>query len=147
MKRIIIFAALTLITACGERQFSSHDPTDTPPASDPVEQPLEKATFASIKKNIFARNCLGCHSPPQPKGDLDLTDHAKMMKSIKAFCPDQSELTKRLVSTEEDEVMPPPNRPRLSAENLAEIDEWIRHGAPMEGKGTVPVGDPCGTAP
>ena len=91
---------------------------------------------------ILSNNCFHCHGPDdkERKGGehglrLDTADGAAIdlggYKAIVPGKPDESELLKRLVSTDEDEFMPPRKTgKKLTAKEIGLVREWIKAGAP-----------------
>jgi mono/diheme cytochrome c family protein len=83
---------------------------------------------------ILSENCFYCHGqdPNHRKADLRLDQRAGALEG-KAFIPgdpDQSEIIKRLLSTDPDEVMPPPDSNRTVTEaQRAKLKQWIAEGA------------------
>ncbi|QIF04362.1 DUF1553 domain-containing protein [Roseimicrobium sp. ORNL1] len=88
-------------------------------------------------KPILAEHCLKCHGQDvkQRKADLRLDDRDNVLaaKSIVPGKPDESELFKRLITHDTDEIMPPPKEQRpLTPEQIGTIRRWIEQGAPYE---------------
>ncbi len=88
-------------------------------------------------KPILAEHCLKCHGQDekQRKAKLRLDDreNAISLKSVIPGKPEESELIKRLLTTDQDEVMPPPKEHRaVSAAHIALLRQWIAEGAPYE---------------
>lgn len=91
---------------------------------------------------ILSDNCFACHGPDESarkaKLQLDLKDAAfKGGKSgdpsIVPGKPDESELIKRITSTDPDEVMPPPkSKKQLSQDQIALLKRWVQEGAPWQ---------------
>ncbi len=89
---------------------------------------------------LLSENCLACHGQDekQRKGGLrlDTREGAMAVKdgvaAIVPGKPKESELLTRILSTDEDEVMPPPksHKKKLSAEEVAMLTRWIEAGAP-----------------
>jgi mono/diheme cytochrome c family protein len=87
---------------------------------------------------IFAEHCLECHGPEKVKGGLNLTTHDGILKELKsgniaviAGKPEASALIERLLSSDEDEVMPPRKKEkRPKPEEIARLKTWIAEGAP-----------------
>ncbi len=89
---------------------------------------------------ILSDNCLACHGQDEKhrKGGLrlDTEDGAKAVKDgVAAIVPRklrESELLKRILSNDEDELMPPPksHKPKLGPEQVATLTRWIEAGAP-----------------
>jgi mono/diheme cytochrome c family protein len=88
---------------------------------------------------VLSDNCLGCHGPDEKnrKGGLrlDTSDGATAVRDGVAAVvpgkPDASELIRRIVSTDPDEVMPTPksHKPRLKESEVALLRRWIAEGA------------------
>jgi mono/diheme cytochrome c family protein len=83
---------------------------------------------------ILSENCFYCHGPDgnKRKADLRLDVRAEALAG-KAFVPgdpDASEMIKRLLSKDPEEVMPPPNSHRtVSAAQREVLRRWIAEGA------------------
>lgn len=92
---------------------------------------------------IISNNCFYCHGPDEKKREaklrLDVRDNALAEhdsgQAIVPGKPDESELLKRILSHDKDEVMPPPKakKPPLTEEQIATLRRWIEQGAPYEG--------------
>ena len=87
---------------------------------------------------ILSDKCFACHGPDKAnqKGDLrlDVRDAAIKAGAIVPGDPDASELIKRVIDHDPDEVMPPPEA-KLGTLTTAEIDtlrQWIKDGAEYE---------------
>ncbi|HEY8749052.1 MAG TPA: PSD1 and planctomycete cytochrome C domain-containing protein [Tepidisphaeraceae bacterium] len=86
---------------------------------------------------LLSDNCFACHGPDKNKrkAKLRLDDRASALE-IEAFVPgkpDQSELIKRIFSTDPKEKMPPPesNKKLTDAQRLL-LKTWIEQGAEYE---------------
>jgi hypothetical protein len=99
-------------------------------------------SFNRDVRPILSNKCFACHGPSaadQKAGlRLDKADGPKGALTpregyhvIKAGAPEESELWKRVTTQDVDDLMPPPDshKDRLSAEELAVIEQWIRDGA------------------
>jgi mono/diheme cytochrome c family protein len=116
------------------------EPATTQPAStQPVTAlpaPGDRTLFASVVQPVFAQHCVECHGPKKVKADLRLDTFAHAMRggtSESTIVPGSvadSELVRliRLPATDDD-VMPPPKKPRLSAQEIEAIVWWIEQGA------------------
>ena len=95
------------------------------------EPPLD---FNRDIRPILSENCLYCHGPDPAKreADLRLDDRSAAIAAgaIVPGEPGSSSLLERIHSTDPDVLMPPPksNR-RLSEQQKATLDRWIREGA------------------
>jgi hypothetical protein len=98
------------------------------PAAEPV-------SFSRDVLPILSDNCFGCHGQDEAhrKGKLrlDVRDAALAKEAFVPGKPDVSELIKRIVTTDEDELMPPPksHKARLTAAQVDLLRRWIAEGA------------------
>ena len=97
----------------------------------------EKLSFNRTSAPSFSENCFYCHGVDgnKRKADLRLGARADALRSD-AFAPgdlNASELIHRIHSTDEDEVMPPPESNRiLTSEQKNILERWIKEGAEYE---------------
>jgi mono/diheme cytochrome c family protein len=86
---------------------------------------------------ILANACYACHGPDEKTRKaglrLDLRESA-VRKAIKPGDPAASSLIERIVSTDPDEVMPPPasKKPAVSPAQLAILKRWVAEGAKFD---------------
>lgn len=86
---------------------------------------------------ILSDNCFHCHGP-DPKNRkgklrLDVREDAIAKEAIVPGKPEKSELLARLVSTDAEEVMPPPETHKtVTAPQRELLKRWIAAGAPYE---------------
>jgi hypothetical protein len=108
------------------------------------EAPLpEKVRFNEHIRPILSNNCYYCHGPDEKtrEADLRIDTREGAIADLGGYAavvpakPDASELLKRMVTEDEDELMPPPKskKPRLSSREVALVRKWIEQGAPYEG--------------
>ena len=104
----------------------------------PVSAEDELVDFARQIRPILSENCFACHGfdPASRKGDLRLDDREAAIAvkdghaAISPSAPDRSELWRRILSTESEEVMPPPSSgKRLTDAQKELIQRWIKQGA------------------
>ena len=96
-------------------------------------------TFNEHIRPILAENCFACHGSDAAhrKGNLRLDqgpDATALREGIRAFAPGDladSEAWQRILSTDPDEVMPPPDSHKspLKPEQRALLQRWIEQGA------------------
>ena len=88
---------------------------------------------------ILASNCFICHGPDEKerkaKMRLDTRDGAIRdndgVRAIVPGKPDDSELIKRIITSEKDDLMPPAKSgKKLSAKEIDTLRRWIAQGAP-----------------
>src|SRR3712207_5867587 len=108
-------------------------------AGAPAETP--KLGFNRDIRPILSDNCLACHGPDSNsrKGnlrlDLDsgLFGDRKGGKAVIKGDPKNSLLYQRIVTDDEDDVMPPPKSHKtLKPEQKETLRKWIEQGAPWE---------------
>jgi mono/diheme cytochrome c family protein len=129
-----------------------------PPQILPVKQWLASATLSALIAGgtaaaepspprfeqdvwpIIAANCLACHGAEKPKANLDLRTTAAIIRggeSGQAIDPtdtDGSLLIQRVAAGE----MPPGDKRKLSADEIAVLRDWVRAGAPADAPDVVP---------
>jgi mono/diheme cytochrome c family protein len=89
---------------------------------------------------LLAEHCTHCHGVDEAsrQGGLRLDQRDDALRggdsgkhAIALEDVDQSEILRRILSTDPDEVMPPPSEKKpVSADGVAKLKEWIRQGAP-----------------
>jgi hypothetical protein len=95
-----------------------------------------KVDFSREILPLLSDRCFHCHGPDEKnrKAKLRLDDERNVKQVSSVIVPgklDESELYRRLVATDPNEVMPPPNSNRkLTAAQIALIKRWIEEGAP-----------------
>ena len=104
----------------------------------PALSSAEKVDFNSQIQPILSENCYACHGPDEAtvEGGLRLDDRELALKggdSGKAIVPGdpgKSLIIERILHSDPDEVMPPPEKKeRLKPEQIALIKKWIEEGA------------------
>jgi hypothetical protein len=103
----------------------------------------EKIRFNRDIRPILSDHCFACHGFDKNKRDsglrLDIREEAlRPAKSGSAAIvpgdPEASELVTRILSTDSDDVMPPPKAHKnLSAEQKSLLQRWVAEGAIYEG--------------
>ena len=99
--------------------------------------PGSKLAYNRDVRPILSENCFACHGPDknQRKGKLrlDVREAALDKKAIVPGKPDESELVKRLYTTNTDDVMPPPESHKtLTPQQKERLGRWIAEGAEYE---------------
>jgi mono/diheme cytochrome c family protein len=102
-----------------------------------------KVDFNRDVRPILSDNCFACHGPDDAKRKsglrLDLKESAyKAAKSGKVALvpgdPAQSELVRRITTSDEDDHMPPADSGKaLSNEQIELLKKWITQGAAYKG--------------
>jgi len=94
-------------------------------------------TYNRDVRPILSDNCFRCHGADKAarkaKLRLDDRDMAIEKGAIVPGKPDESELVKRIVTTNQDDVMPPADsHKQLTAEQKALLKRWVAEGAKYE---------------
>lgn len=105
-----------------------------PYAVSAVERPL---SFNRDVRPILSDSCFNCHGPDKAsrkaKLRLDLRDDAIEAGAFEPGNPSRSEAISRILSTDADEVMPPPDAHRqLTAKEKETLKRWVAEGAQYE---------------
>ncbi|MFO7825246.1 MAG: PSD1 and planctomycete cytochrome C domain-containing protein [Cyclobacterium sp.] len=129
----IIYLLCILLSSCSEK-----------PSSGLALDSGDQVSYNFHVRPILSDNCFACHGPDENKREaglrLDLAESAfealKENPDAHAIVPGKpaaSEVVKRLESTDETEMMPPPeSNLKLSAEDKEIIKNWIKQGAAYE---------------
>ncbi|MBM3873291.1 MAG: DUF1553 domain-containing protein [Verrucomicrobia bacterium] len=112
-------------------------PAPAAPASASAATPPAALSFNRDIRPILSENCFHCHGPDKNhrKADLRLDDRDA---AIEGFAwapgsPETSEAIQRILSTDPDEQMPPPDSARtLTATQKATLQRWVAEGAAYE---------------
>jgi hypothetical protein len=98
----------------------------------------DKLVFGRDVLPILSENCFHCHGPDEKgrQAELRLDTHEGVLaelnghKVVTPGDPQASELIRRLLSTDPDEVMPPSSTKKtLTAPQIETLKRWIREGA------------------
>lgn len=102
----------------------------------PIANVQDAMVYTDVIKPIFETKCYSCHGTNKQKGGLRMDDSLKLMKGGKdgvVIAPgnaDASKLIKRLLlPTDNDDHMPPKEKPQPSESQLALLHWWITNGA------------------
>lgn len=90
--------------------------------------------FSRDIKPILSDRCFQCHGPDENQRLADLrldVSDAALESAIVAGDSDESEIIRRILSDDPDEVMPPPeaNKKKLTASEVSMLKTWIDQGA------------------
>lgn len=86
---------------------------------------------------LFARHCTACHGGVKTAGKISFLYREKAVAAGKSGkmaivpgAPEDSELIRRITTSDEDDRMPPSDHgPKLGASDIGKMREWIREGA------------------
>ncbi len=117
-----------------------------PPAKPVVATPVTTRSKFSYSRDIspiLSENCFPCHGPDRETREarlrLDIRESAIAPNkdgdaAIVPGDPDASTALQRMLSDDEDEIMPPPESHKLlTKEQIAMVRQWIQDGAVYEG--------------
>lgn len=101
---------------------------------------LEDAqVFDHLILPILEKKCTSCHNASKSKGELLLTTQENFLKGGKTGVifvggnPEESLIFQRMhLPLDNEEHMPPTNKPQLTAEEKALIAQWIKSDLPFE---------------
>lgn len=92
----------------------------------------DRVNFTRQIQPLLSENCYYCHGPDADhrKGDLRLDTADGAAAVLSPGKPNDSELLRRLLATNDSERMPPPNsNRRLTPEQVDLVKRWIEQGA------------------
>ncbi|MHC2065847.1 DUF1553 domain-containing protein [Bremerella sp. T1] len=96
----------------------------------------DEIDFNRDVRPILADNCFECHGPDESSREADLRfdlPNDVLQSTISVGSPEESLLLKRLISTDEFEVMPPPDsKRRPTADQIEILRRWTHEGAKFE---------------
>lgn len=103
----------------------------------------EKVRFNRDIRPIFSDTCFQCHGPDEKerKAGLRLDTRETAVKPAESGAiaivpgkPDESELVKRLTTTDKDDIMPPRKLHKtISPAQIEKVKQWIAQGAEYQG--------------
>ncbi len=115
-------------------------------AADPTPADLE--FFEKEIRPLLVDHCLDCHSPAKKvRGGLRLDHSEGWLKggdsgpAVKPGHPDDSLLIEAIRYTNDDMQMPP--KGKLSAEQIALLEDWVKRGAPAPKSTAQPAAKPA----
>ena len=100
----------------------------------------QEVRFNRDIRPIFTKHCTSCHGGVKEAGNISLIYRDRALgegksgaRAIVPGKPEESELMRRIVSKDPDEVMPKPKHgPPLAERDVAMIRQWIQEGAQWE---------------
>lgn len=101
----------------------------------------ELIVFEHLIQPVVEQSCLSCHNPDKLKGELNFETYegylagGELAPSVVPHDLDESELYYRItLPQDDDEFMPPDEKPPLSSEEVALFEWWIENGASKDAK-------------
>lgn len=119
--------------------LSAGSDDDSTLARKPITNVQEAVAYTDVVQPILQQKCYGCHGPTKQKGGLRMDDIVLFTKGGKngpAFVPadaDGSQLIKRcLLPREDEDHMPPKEKPQLTESETALLQWWVASGASLD---------------
>jgi len=107
----------------------------------PIANVQQARAYADIIQPILQTKCYGCHSSKKQKGGLRLDKYELIMKGgkdgkiIVPGNPDTSDIIRRLLlPTENEDHMPPREKPQPNDRQITLLHWWIENGADTTSK-------------
>ena len=107
----------------------------------PIADVQEALAYKDVIQPLLKSRCYHCHDMRRRKGGLRMDDPALLMKGgedgevILVHDPEHSDMLQRLLlAREDDDHMPPKERPQLKEDEIALIHWWISSGASFDKK-------------
>ena len=115
--------------------------SDTVAQRKPIPNVQEAMVYSDIIQPVLQSRCYSCHGKNKQKGKLRMDDSLRLMKGGKdgpVIIPgnaEKSEMAKRLsLPRDDDDHMPPKEKPQPTEQEIALIHWWIASGAPFDKK-------------
>lgn len=107
----------------------------------PIPDVQEAMVYQEVVQPLLKSKCYSCHNANKKKGGLQMDQPDLLMKGGKngeviiSGNAEQSEMVKRLLlPREDDDHMPPKEKPQLSEQEIALLHWWIASGASFDKK-------------
>ena len=99
-----------------------------------VDVDAAEIDFAHEVAPILRKHCVECHGGEEAKGGFSVNTRELFLDddSAKPGKPGESYFLELIASDDPDDQMPPPKKPRLSAEEAQVLKQWVRQGMPWE---------------
>ena len=129
-----LFVVLAAVGCNAGAEKKEDLPTPGAPVSGSTDAGAATASFASAK-DVFAANCIGCHSGPGAKEGVDFSTHESIMKGgehgpvVVAGDPAGSLVMKALRGNGAKQM--PPGK-TIPEDKIQLIEAWIKAGAKAE---------------
>src|SRR5437867_3901248 len=124
-RRVLVMATVgwLLLVACGLQSLAA--------------KPPEKVSYNRDIRPVLSDKCFFCHGPDANKRKgklrLDIREEALAKKAFVPGKPEESELVRRIFTTDADDQMPPPASHRtLTVAQKQLLRRWIAEGAKYE---------------
>lgn len=128
---ILMTAMAAMFLSCKHEPMPQPAGNTTGPGQPAGPADPENPSFVNDILPIFMTNCSGCHNMTTANDGFIFTSYETI--TAKKFVPGDPEKTKlydAITEDDEEDRMPKAPNPRLSAEKILLIRNWIRNGAP-----------------
>jgi len=108
-------------------------PLPSPDSRQPTPPVVPYSPLAEKTMGILHEYCYKCHKFDVAKGGIKILNYRLLVnvrKEVIPGMPDDSNLYKLIISTDEEVMMPPPGEKPLPPAAIATIRQWIQEGAP-----------------
>jgi mono/diheme cytochrome c family protein len=129
----VMLGATTLALLASAGMHARHEAASVRSAPASEAAPVD---FAKDVLPILAAQCFRCHGGVREMAGLNLSDYARVTEPLKsgrtavvAGEPAESELLRRVASSDANKRMPPEGTP-LSPDEIRVVERWIAQGAP-----------------
>ncbi|MDV6030194.1 MAG: DUF1553 domain-containing protein [Phycisphaera sp. RhM] len=91
---------------------------------------LQAEDFVHDVVPVLKRNCVHCHGGLKAEGDFSLNTRETVVESghVDLDSPEDSYLLELITSSDPGLQMPPPDRPRMSEEEIGVLRRWVEGG-------------------
>lgn len=127
----LIVVAIAMVNGC--KHMPNYDEfikqsTSVSSTCDPDSVYFENDIFPLLNSSC---GIAGCHDAGTKEDGISVASYADILNSdlVVPSRPDKSEIIEVITESDPDKVMPPPPRTKLSADQVAMIEKWIRQGA------------------
>lgn len=142
-----LFATLVLLTVASHfggslthgEDFLAWPKSKKHAAAVSQNEPLNQPAYTTVIQPIFDKYCVSCHGPNKIKGGLRMDSFAELAKggdngsSLEPASAQESLLGKRIhLPIEDDDHMPPAEKPQLTPAQIAILSWWLDSGASGE---------------
>ena len=98
-----------------------------------AETKTSPISFSRDIRPILSANCFKCHGPDDAKDEKGKSLRKAGLRLDIGDDQDWKELVTRIISTDPEEIMPPPETNKtLKAHEIALLKRWIKEGSPYE---------------
>lgn len=99
-----------------------------------AERSRSETDFAHDIVPILQKHCVSCHGGREAKGSFSLNTRELLVDSghVLVGRPAESQIIDRVVASDKEVQMPPPEKERLTAAEVSALQRWIADGLPWD---------------